>query len=95
MTVAYRYITYNIYIYIYRENVALKSQVWGSLTLAQLADYIICTNMELMQLARIETMCNDQGVIQDFRLGGGGGGGETATSSSKNYVTMGSGGKGA
>ena len=29
--------------------------------------------MELMQLARIETMCNDQGVIQDFRLGGGGG----------------------
>ena len=50
--------------------------------------------MELMQLARIETMCNDQGVIQDFRLGGGGGGGETATSGSKNYVTMGSGGKG-
>ena len=28
-------ITYNIYIY--RENVALKSQVWGSLTLAQLS----------------------------------------------------------
>ena len=51
---------------------------------------LISTNMELMQLARIETMCNDQGVIQDFRLGG-----ETATSGSKNYVTMGSGGKGA
>ena len=40
VTVAYRYITYNIYnyIYIYRENVALKSQVWGSLTLAQLEE---------------------------------------------------------
>ena len=34
---------------------------------------LVCTNMELIQLARIETMCNDQGVIQDFRLGGGGG----------------------
>ena len=32
VTVAYRYICR----YIYRENVALKSQVWGSLTLAQL-----------------------------------------------------------
>ena len=40
-TVTVAYITYNIYIvyiYIYRENVALKSQVWGSLTLAQLGN---------------------------------------------------------
>ena len=39
--------------------------------------YGLSTNMELMQLARIETMCNDQGVIQDFRLGGGEGGGNS------------------
>ena len=50
MTVAYRYITY-IYNYIYRENVALKSQVWGLLTLAQLQRFVSARQQKMEKKA--------------------------------------------